>query len=320
MSLRVKGKAKRAVRDVLAKMIATLVPPGLLQDRRYFRLWEGRGYHITPVHFYSPLPEVRKLDRQLWQTESGLSGIQMDDEKQLRLLASLSRHTKNDVEGFTDYFETRVSELGVSSGSFNSLDGELLYAMVRHLQPRRIVEVGAGLSSYCIGRALSKNREHDPSETCEYISVEPFPKSTILQDVLCLSHLVEQKVQHMPISYFQTLGDGDILFIDSTHVCKVGSDVQYLLLEVIPTLRRGVVVHFHDIFMPTEYPRRFIVDKYAFWNEQYVLQAFLAFNGAFRILLASNYLHREYPEAWQEALVSDTTVHKPGSFWIQRVN
>jgi hypothetical protein len=114
------------------------------------------------------------------------------------------------------------------------------------------------------------------------------------------------------------LGENDILFIDSTHVLRIGSDVQYEFLEVLPRLRPGVYVHIHDIFMPAEYPEAWVRREHRFWTEQYLLQAFLCYNGAFEVIWAGSYMHLKHPDELAAAFASYGPGRHPGSFWIRR--
>jgi len=132
--------------------------------------------------------------------------------------------------------------------------------------------------------------------------------------------LIPKKVQDIPLSEFKKLSENDILFIDSSHVLKIGSDVQYLYLEVLPRLNKGVIVHAHDIFLPAEYPKEWVLKNYIFWNEQYLLQAFLAFNNSFEVLWAGSYMHLRHPDKLEEAFSSyKRDKIWPSSFWIRKI-
>ena len=132
-------------------------------------------------------------------------------------------------------------------------------------------------------------------------------------------------MQDLPLEIFAPLEAGDVLFVDSSHVLAIGSDVQHLVLRVLPRLSPGVVVHFHDIFLPAEYPREWVLERFRFWNEQYALHAFLAFNDAYRVLWAGHFLHLTQPDAlrrafsgYRSAAVVRGRPSLPGSFWIRR--
>jgi hypothetical protein len=124
-------------------------------------------------------------------------------------------------------------------------------------------------------------------------------------------------VQEVELELFQQLGAGDVLFIDSSHVVKTGGDVNYLYLEVLPRLRPGVVVHVHDIFLPGEYRKDWVTEEFRFWTEQYLLQAFLAFNSEFEVLLCNSYLGRYHRPALQNVFPK-APWWGGGSFWMQR--
>jgi hypothetical protein len=126
-------------------------------------------------------------------------------------------------------------------------------------------------------------------------------------------------VQDVPLDEFTRLEDGDVLFIDTSHVVKTGGDVQYEFLEVLPRLQKGVIVHIHDIYLPAEYPKEWVLDGLTFWSEQYVLQAFLAFNSAFEVVLGGQYLHLYHPDRLHKAFALYGGEPWLGSFWIRRV-
>jgi Methyltransferase domain len=183
--------------------------------------------------------------------------------------------------------------------------------MVRHFKPRTIIEVGSGYSSLICGRAAAMNG--DSALVC----IEPFPLDFLLQGFPGFRSLIQKNVQNVEIEFFSQLDSGDILFLDSSHTVKIGGDVNYLFLEVLPRLKPGVIVHVHDIFFPFDYPRDWVLNKCRFWTEQYLLQAFLAFNSDFEVLLCNSYLAHSYLEEFKA-----TFSHSPwwggGSFWMRR--
>ena len=161
--------------------------------------------------------------------------------------------------------------------------------MVRHFQPRKIIEVGSGFSSALI---LDTLQVLERQKETELTFIEPDPSrlfslvSTSDRSTFCLR---QSRVQDVKREVFQELGERDLLFIDSSHVMKCGSDLQYLLFEIIPLLRPGVMVHFHDIFYPFEYPEDWLLEGKG-WNEVYVLRAFLAYNVEWEIVLFAPYV------------------------------
>ena len=305
---------KRLLRPLLAPVQRRLVRH-LLGN---FDYWQARGVHVVPVHFYQPIPDTRELGSAPWSGRSELPGVSMNEGLQLELLSRFSAEYKAEYDAFPRERALEPHRYFVNNGAFESVDGEVLYCMIRHFRPRRIFEIGSGNSTYLSAQAVVKNRDETGRE-CELVAFEPYPNETLRAGFPGLARLVEAKAQDIPLSKFAELDDGDILFIDSSHVLKIGSDVQYLYLEVLPRLRPGVVVHVHDIFLPEEYPRKWVMEQQTFWNEQYLLQAFLAFNDAFDVHWAGSYMHLKHPEKLEAAFASyDRETRRPGSFWMRR--
>jgi predicted O-methyltransferase YrrM len=280
----------------------------VFQDR-YFEAWEALGYHVLPVSYSSPIPEVRTLSGVLWERPSVLSGIDMRDEEQLELVETITRYQAE--YAFPVAPTTDPQAYYQDNPMYNEADAAVLYALARELRPQRIVEVGSGFSTRITARAARENG------TTRLICIEPDPVR-LVRDLPGLTELVQQPVQQVPVEFFEQLGKNDLLFIDSSHVSKIGSDVNYLILEVLPRLRPGVLVHFHDIFFPNEYPRERVVQNHWFWNEQYILQAFLALNIGYEVVLATHYLYRNYPERMRAAFPHAYPTAGGGSVWIRR--
>src|SRR5438034_9271638 len=155
------------------------------------------------------------------------------------------------------------------------------------------------------------------NDACPLICVEPFPSDFLSKGFPGLKSLVIKVVQEIDLDFFSQLQSGDVLFIDSSHTVKIGGDVNYLFLEVLPRLKPGVIVHVHDIFLPFDYPRDWVVDDFRFWAEQYMLQSFLTFNSEFEVLMANSYLNH-YHEEELKTVFPDLPSYRGGSFWIRR--
>ena len=195
--------------------------------------------------------------------------------------------------------------------AFGGTDALVAYCMIRHFQPRLIIEVGSGYSSLLIAEAAAK------TNACSLICVEPFPSDFLSKGFPCLKALLAKKVEEIELDFFSQLEAGDILFIDSSHTVKIGGDVNYLFLEVLPRLKPGVIVHVHDIFLPFEYRRDWVMDEFRFWTEQYLLQAFLTFNSEFEVLMANSYLSYYHKEDLKATFPSLPSLGG-GSFWMRR--
>lgn len=290
------------------------VIPKCLRSRlgtELFRRWERRGFHVTPVHFYKPIPDTQSLPDALWTTRSELVGIDMNDSFQLDLLQKHFPKFRDEYEQFSTKPTGESDHFYAKKGPFRGIDAIVAHCMVRYYQPRLVIEVGSGFSSLVLGQAAQKNK------TSGLICIEPFPRKFLREGFPGLRSLIEKKVQDIELEFFLQLESGDMLFIDSSHTVKIGSDVNYLFLEVLPRLRPGVIVHVHDIFLPFEYRRDWVLDELRFWTEQYLLQAFLQFNSEFEVLMANSYLNHYYREELK-ATFPDLTWWEGGSFWMRR--
>jgi hypothetical protein len=276
---------------------------------------KGR-YDIVSRDYYSPVPNLALLPDDIWTRRSAIGGLDLRLEEAIDLIES-------ELAPFVAEFD--VPESGpVTPGRFflrnenyESVDAEVLYAFVRARKPRRVVELGSGFTSLLIGEAARRNAA-DGVET-EHLAYDPFPRAQILGDnVPPPTRFEALPATEVSLDTFAQLQAGDILFVDTTHTVKLGSDVNFIVLDVLPTLASGVIVHFHDIFLPWEYSREWFETMQYYWAEQYLLQAFLAFNDAFEVLLPAMALAREYPERLGAVVSSFEPGTRPGAFWIVR--
>lgn len=290
-------------------------------SRKLFPLWERLGFHITRNHYYSPIPDTRTLKDELWTRHSGLFGVDINEKCQLELLSVFSRFkTEYDSLPLNYNPSLKPYDYYIKNGAFESVDGEILYCMIRHFKPRKIIEIGSGYSTCLSAQAILKNKEEEKNYRGELIAIEPYPNEVLKSGFPGLSQLITKRVQDIPLDFFVQLGENDILFIDSTHVLKIGSDVHYEYLEILPRLNKGVIIHIHDIFLPAEYPKKWVLEEYRFWNEQYLLQAFLAFNDSFQVLWAGSFMHLKHPDKLESAFNSyNRNEVWPGSFWMKKI-
>ncbi len=297
----------------LSQFIATVMPrclhSGKFQD--IFLLWERHGFHVTPVHFYQPIPDTQSLPETLWTRPSELVGSNMNDSGQLDLLRKHFPKFRDEYEQFPTTPAEEPGHFYLNNHIFGAADALVAYCMVRHFQPQLIIEVGSGFSSLLLGQAVTKNNSG------EVICIEPFPQEFLKRGFPGLHSLIEKKIQDVDLDFFSQLGSGDILFIDSSHTLKIGGDVNYLFLEVLPRLKPGVIVHVHDIFFPFDYRRDWVKEEFRFWTEQYLLQAFLAFNSEFEVLIANSYLSYCYRNDLKATFPSLPAL-SGCSFWMRR--
>jgi len=271
-----------------------------------------------PGHFYSPFPDIQFVDRHkatLFDRQiNSIPGIENNVEDQLALLDKFSEYY--DELPFKD---EKSSDLRYyfRNDYFSYGDAIILYSMLRHRRPQRIIEVGSGFSS----AVMLDTNDLFFSKKMALTFVEPYPERlfSLLSDEDKKQHeIIVNVVQDVPLERFAALEANDILFIDSSHVAKVGSDVVHLLTNILPRLNNGVIVHFHDIFWPFEYPEDWIREGRA-WNENYILKAFLQFNAKFKILFFNSYLaihHGDVVEKKLPLLLKNTG----GSLWIEKTS
>jgi hypothetical protein len=297
----------------LSRFIAAVVPICLksTEIRELFQNWEKHGFHVTPVHFYQPIPDTQSLPETLWERPSELVGIDMNDAMQLDLLRNHFPRFRDQYQHFPTKPTGEQNRFYLGNHLFDGTDALVAYCMVRHFQPRLIIEVGSGFSSLVLGAAAAEN------DSASIISIEPFPREFLRKGFPGLRSLIEKKVQDIDLNFFSQLESGDILFIDSSHTVKIGGDVNYLFLEVVPRLKPGVIVHVHDVFLPFDYRRDWVLDEFRFWTEQYLLQAFMMFNSEFEVLMANSYLNHYHQEDLKAAF-PNLPSWEGGSFWIRR--
>jgi hypothetical protein len=287
--------------------------------KRSFRIWERLGFHITPNHFYEPIPDSRTLTPELWSNLSTPPGIELNEETQLDLLRNFANSFRGEYESFPSEPPPDSRAFFINNTTFESVDAEILYCMIRHFKPSRVIEVGSGFSTLVTAQAIQTNKERHKDYECDFTTIDPHPSGVIEQGMPGSPTVIPRKVQEVPLDFFLTLEANDILFIDSSHMLKIGSDVHYEYLQLLPRIRKGVIVHIHDIFLPAEYPKKWVTEEFRFFNEQYLLQAFLTFNDHFEILWAGSWMHLYYSEELKAAFKSYEP-HRdwPGSFWMRR--
>jgi hypothetical protein len=181
-----------------------------------------------------------------------------------------------------------------------------------------MIEIGSGHSTLMVQKAVKDIRVQNPDYTLEHICIEPYEMPWLEKTGV---RVIRQVVEEVSSDLFKTLGKNDILFIDSSHMVRPQGDVLFEFLEILPVLQKGVIIHVHDIYSPRDYPKKHLVEDVMFWNEQYILEAFLSCNKEFEIIGALNYLKFHYPrEIFEKLPVLDKMKDQvPGSFWMRKV-
>lgn len=269
---------------------------------------------VFPIrnHYYEPQFDYRNNKQPLSQDRT-LPGIDWNTNEQLKILSELSfsqevAYIPQKKPGTLDFY--------LNNGEFESGDAEYWYQLIRSIKPKRIFEIGSGYSTLMAIKAIRRNQQQHPDYRCKHVCIEPYEMPWLEETGVSV---VRKKVEDVEPVFFSTLEENDILFIDSSHIIRPQGDVLFEYLELLPTLNKGVVVHIHDIFSPKNYPKQWVEDDVRFWNEQYLLEAFLSHNGSWKIIGALNFLCHNYYEKLKSVAPSLTPDEEPGSFYIKKL-
>lgn len=289
--------------------------PGLARGLRRAYLVTRRvlsrvGFELVFSSYDSPIPDVATLPPGFFEHPSPMLGVDFAVDRQMDFVERELGDYCREFDPPQSSADAGPHRFYLQNGTYESVDAELLYAFVRWLRPERILELGSGYSTLIIRQALERNGRTDAGPLSTY---DPYP-SPLLGDDWPVSH---QSVQDIDLGAFSSLRPGDILFVDTSHTVKTGGDVNHIVLDVLPVLAPGVVVHFHDIFLPYPYSRSHLEDAH-FWSEQYLLQAFLSGNEAWETLVGAQAVARTHPERLAATVPSFGPRASPGAFWIRR--
>ena len=268
---------------------------------------------VFPIrnHYYEPQFDFRETSR-IFAHERDLPGIEWNLDYQLAIIkkfkyaAELIDIPKNKTNDLEYYLNNKAFEEG---------DSEYWYQLIRFMKPKKIFEIGSGNSTLMAIKAIKKNQEEDYDYSCEHICIEPYEAPWLGQTNV---RVIRKKVEDLEKIFFSVLQEGDILFIDSSHIIRPGGDVVFEYLELLPTLKKGVIVHVHDIFSPRNYPERWLKNNILLWNEQYLLEAFLTNNSSWNVIGALNYLHHNHYKELNKVCPNLNLRSEPGSFYIQK--
>lgn len=277
---------------------------------------------IFPIgHFYSPIvdpDELKEREPGFWEPKESMPGLDMNPESHRDVLENVIQKWHSHFNYPTDEKDASATGFHLSNDQFTWLDARALFCFMCEWKPKRIIEVGSGYSTAIMLDVKRRFLDDGTEITC----VEPYPRPVLRQSLKYGgARLVQKKAQLLDPAFFDVLEAGDILFIDSSHVVKTGSDCSFLYLEVLPRLKPGVLVHIHDIFIPFEYPKKWAVEENRSWNEQYILRALLAHTYAYRVKFGSAYASYKFKELAQKVVESNPAYGVGGgSFWIERTD
>ena len=312
--------ALSGLRDKFLLFAISIIPRRLAEHCLFLmranpRVADRLGYHIRKIHYYEPIPDFREITQSSLTTRRVSSAIHFQLDEQLQLLTAISAYS-DELKALS--IAGKDNGFPFKNEYFAGLDAAAYYALIRHLRPQKVVEIGSGYSTRIADKALGKNRSE--GHHGELVCIEPYPEPRLLEARVEIE-LKQVRIEEVPLEYFDTLESGDILFIDSSHAVKCQGDVVREFLEILPRLKPGVWVHVHDIFFPFDYPAEWLIEKRIAFTEQYLLEAFLAFNEQYAARLCNSWLSAEFPGN-VTSLISDDLCpagyHGGSSFWMQR--
>lgn len=273
------------------------------------------GLDVVRADFYSPIVDSTTLASEALERPASMPGLELNLDGQLALVR----------ERMMPHIAQLQLPLHAPPGAFvpfldnpwyGPMDAHILYGIVRWGAPRRVLELGSGFSTLFIERALADNAgEQAPAR---HVVIDPYP-SPLLDHLRRTLEVRTISAADLPSAAFAELEAGDVLFVDTSHTVRPGGEVIRIVLEALPSLAAGVVVHFHDIFRPFQYPRIFYERYNVHWQEQYLLQAFLAFNPHFSVLCANHALWRQRREAALALFPGLRQGMQPSGFWFRRL-
>lgn len=269
---------------------------------------------VFPIddHYYEPQFDMRNCKRP-FSEKRPLEGIFWNLQDQLGLLKHLTF-----ADEITDIPQTRSDkiEFHFNNGAFETGDAEYWYQFLRFKKPGRLFEIGSGSSTLLAQKAIRENRRTNPEYDCQHVCIEPYERPWLEKIGVTV---VREKVEDLEISFFSELDAGDILFIDSSHIIRPEGDILFEYLTLLPCLKKGVIVHVHDIFSPRNYLADWLVEDVRFWNEQYLLEAFLTNNSEWKIIGALNLIHHDHFDELLKVCPFLTREREPGSFYMEKI-
>lgn len=266
--------------------------------------------------FYSPIVDTAEAKRDqatIWPDRPQALGIDFNEPEQRRWLTQVLPKHLPDYD-YSDQLlpNSNIYSFYTRNSQFSWLDARMLFTVLRETRPKRMIEIGSGFSSLLAADVNRRFLDLNMIFTC----IEPYPRDFLRAGVPGISSLIERRVQDVPVEMFDSLENGDILFIDSSHVSKTGSDVNHIYFQILPRLPAGVLIHIHDMFLPSDYPKEWVLDYGFSWNEQYLVQALLMYSEGVEVLFGCAYAQYCLPDLLRESLGGE--LYGGGSLWLRK--
>jgi hypothetical protein len=287
--------------------------------------WEEQGVHVLPMHYYTPIVSTKELQDHYAKPPYSTKGIDFNHDFQRRMVEEMTTTYKKELSSFPALPPggdiSKSLTYAMDNPTFGLYDASLYHTIIRHFKPGYIIEVGSGQSLKVSMAAATINSQETNSPKAGITVIEPFPDQVHNSHLLSakdITTLIVKKVQDMDLDIFRSLKKNDILFLDSSHTVGSGTDTVHEILNILPELAPGVIVHIHDIFLPSDLPSDWIVDHHRVWAEQYLLQAFLMFNKEFEVLGSNVYMMLNFKSVFAERMPEQFQSRFGASFWFRR--
>ena len=311
---------KELIASILRKILGKFPYVKFLEKNYQDMLLVSKDLGHAPGHFYSTIPsqnDIIKNNNKVYDQEKILD-INLYFDEQVKLLLNFKKYYDIIPYNFVEEQESTL-RYSAKEAQYRFSDVICLFSIINEFKPQRIIEVGSGHSS----AVMLDTNELLFENSIDLTFIEPYPENRLLQILrpndITNSTIIKKFVQDVDIKHFQKLEKNDILFVDSSHVCKLGSDLNHILFNILPILNPGVLIHFHDIFHPFEMPKSWINDRKWFWNENYFLRAFLMNNNSYKTVLFNSMLHLKHKD-WIESNMPNCLIgsDETGSIWIKK--
>ena len=309
---------------ILYPFVDILMVPFVIVTASWFRLIKFMGIKnfthtkkvlleigVMPIvdHYYEPFYFADRFDEK----KRIINHLKIDTNEQLKLLNTINH--SDEMSNVPYENKEKNNKFYYGNNTFSYGDADLYYSMIRYYKPKVLIEIGSGFSTLVATKAIKVNLVQEGVE-CRICCVEPY-ENDWLEDTGI--EVIREKVEAVDVNFFKKLEKDDILFIDSSHIIKPGGDVLTEVFTILPLLNEGVLIHFHDIFLPDYYPDKWINDEFRLWNEQYLIEAFLSYNYAFEVVVALNWLMREVPNELKTLFPNLPYNAKPSSLWVRKM-
>ena len=281
--------------------------------------WNGIKTAHPSGHFYSPVTDPEDLSKRSWEIwppdPKPCQDIAFSDDTHQAVLSDWFPKYINDFD-----YPKQSADPGkffTQNSQFSWLDAPTLFVLMRELKPRQVIEIGSGFSTLLMADIIHRFLQNETRLSC----IEPYPRDFLKKEIPGLHTLHVERVEKMGFDIYRQLQAGDILFVDSSHVSKTGSDVNFIIFEVLPKLPMGVYIHFHDIFLPNDYPKDWAIAENRSWNEQYLIQALLMNSNAYEVFFGCSYAYAHHDKLVARALsLAEDSAYAGSSLWLKKIS